>query len=762
MDRGLKWRIGISLLIWLPLAFFSGRYAVHHFEKPRFEFLLSSTGIVSTLQREDWLQSAEGVQPQDLILSVNGAPFDYIKIRDWLSSHSAGDQRLDLKIKRKGRELTIPTYLKRFSKNDLLTLFLIPFLLSIVFLGFGFGVSSHKELRLKSWEAVETFSTICLLVSLFFLILLPATTLGIPFSFSVLLPLLGVLVMHLFLVYPKHKGSKQIRYSVLGLSYGALLVIGIIRATGQTTALGISDLFVQNLGVPTMGICFLVALGSLGNTLLTSRDFWARRRARLLSLVVLLSFISAISLFWAFIWESPHISLERVLSISLIFPTAFAVIFLKENVFNLERMFRRGLHQLLLLGMAVTLAILVGLSWSQWRLEPGREWMLWMAIAVVVIAVTRPAGSLFENTIHKWIQTKVRYPKVAELFENASSLCDFLSELSRHFESHLNMKNITFAFFQDPTQLWKATNEQVWRFHDRELTRSYSEANDLLYSSVLYQGQIPIGEIRFDGGDSLAFDPYTSPDWAGVVRDIARCLEILCLREFIAIQQSYLAVGRMQSLLAHQMKNPLAIIKVCAGLLNSRIREDEEGEELIKTIQGEVGRVSAAIQGVFEHSSRTESRQRIHLGSVLAQVKENALARFPKCEFEISYWSEKSRDDTQAMFGIWIEKEGLRQALSNLVVNAFEAGSTWVGIEVHFSSKEFSLIVKDRGPGLHEKIDLFKPFVTTKSHGTGLGLAHVKAFMDRSSGQIKVQSKRGEGTTFVLEFSKQFVMNDSL
>jgi signal transduction histidine kinase len=96
------------------------------------------------------------------------------------------------------------------------------------------------------------------------------------------------------------------------------------------------------------------------------------------------------------------------------------------------------------------------------------------------------------------------------------------------------------------------------------------------------------------------------------------------------------------------------------------------------------------------------------------------------------------------------------------MVNAFEAGAQKVTIEVKLSSARILFVVADDGPGLPERLDLFKPFVTTKTNGTGLGLVHVKAFVDRNRGSIRVQSKPGSGTSFTLEFSKQYIMNEVL
>ena len=109
-----------------------------------------------------------------------------------------------------------------------------------------------------------------------------------------------------------------------------------------------------------------------------------------------------------------------------------------------------------------------------------------------------------------------------------------------------------------------------------------------------------------------------------------------------------------------------------------------------------------------------------------------------------------------------MEPDGIRQTLTNLVVNAFEAGSSEVVLRIKLAHASLSIEVIDNGPGLPEKIDLFKPFVTTKPNGTGLGLAQVKSFVDRNDGSLHVKSNGGQGTTFTLEFSRQFVLNEGV
>ena len=115
-----------------------------------------------------------------------------------------------------------------------------------------------------------------------------------------------------------------------------------------------------------------------------------------------------------------------------------------------------------------------------------------------------------------------------------------------------------------------------------------------------------------------------------------------------------------------EMKNPLAIIKVCSGLLQGHVLGDEEVEELLQTIQNEVKRVTEAAQNILE--------------------------RFLGHELTFSFWKEGQKCDPVEFVGLWVEEDGLRQSLNNLMINAFEAGSSWVDTEVHVG-REHSVIV---------------------------------------------------------------------
>ncbi|PIR22667.1 MAG: hypothetical protein COV44_06750 [Deltaproteobacteria bacterium CG11_big_fil_rev_8_21_14_0_20_45_16] len=756
--RFLLFRSFVLVSLWLPGFFYVWSYAENEIGGKRLESLSLSNGRVASVQREYIFKKDEYLQPGDRILEIEGRQFEFPAIKKWLSGQKK-EFRAKVLIDRNGKRMYSEAFVRGYSERDILVLLVLPGVLSLIFLGFALLTPFQTYNLRKTQESVEVFSVLCFFLSIFFLLSLPSLTLGLHYPVSLLTPLMGGLILHLFCVYPKRKGSDRIRIGLIVLGYlAATTLIGwrviIWDDKSSTKVWHFADLVF-------LGLCLISAMCALGNTLFTSKDFWARRRARILSVVFILFFIGLVSVFFSFLWTGPRISWERILGVSVLFPVAFAFVFSKENVFDLERIFRRGLHQILFMGIAVLFAVLVGMSWQQLSDQTTQyDWILWSTIAMCVVLVARPVGLWFEARLGSLIQLRVRFPKVDEIFEASENLENFLTKLSQHFHDYLNMESVTFRFYRDPTNPWSKDNEQIWQYREGRLQRMYAYQNQCFYFSNLKRGSLNMGDISFSGGDALAFDPVTSASWDRVVHAVAQCLELLVLRDYLLSQQGLLAVGRMQALLAHEMKNPLAVIKICSGLLQSHIDESEEAEEIVRTIQNEVERVSDAIQGIFNHSGRDEKRDRVDLYQLIEKVKQSCLARFPRNSIELKLLVDSDQIEwKEGALWMWTEREGLRQSLMNLVINAFEAGSDWVGIEIYARSRQhLRIVVKDHGPGIPKELDLFKPFVTTKANGTGLGLSHVKAFVDRHSGRIQVSSRSQKGTSFVMEFSPEFVL----
>jgi signal transduction histidine kinase len=127
-------------------------------------------------------------------------------------------------------------------------------------------------------------------------------------------------------------------------------------------------------------------------------------------------------------------------------------------------------------------------------------------------------------------------------------------------------------------------------------------------------------------------------------------------------------------------------------------------------------------------------------------------------------WTQSASDSHRAeihcppnIVTVSMDEVLMRQALSNLVQNAVEAmpkgGSVQVTITVvqsHSGRPELELRVTDSGMGIpDDRLEkIFLPFYTTKTKGTGLGLALVHKIVLLHKGRIQVESQEGKGTTF--------------
>ena len=99
---------------------------------------------------------------------------------------------------------------------------------------------------------------------------------------------------------------------------------------------------------------------------------------------------------------------------------------------------------------------------------------------------------------------------------------------------------------------------------------------------------------------------------------------------------------------------------------------------------------------------------------------------------------------------IKIDEEKLKQVFFNLYKNAIEAmpsGGKLV-VKAYPEAENLMIEIRDTGVGIPEGVDIFRPFATTKEHGTGLGLMVVKQIVTAHGGAISCRSKKRKGTTF--------------
>ncbi len=210
------------------------------------------------------------------------------------------------------------------------------------------------------------------------------------------------------------------------------------------------------------------------------------------------------------------------------------------------------------------------------------------------------------------------------------------------------------------------------------------------------------------------------------------------------------ALGRMATEVAHELKNPLAGLRLYARHLEQRLGKsgDADGAGLAQKITSTVDHLAAVVQEITAFGRPPElHRVPTALHALLDECLGFAQAKCetPGIEVLRSY-------DTACPTDAPLDARELRKAFLNLVINGLESlregGRLSVSTSYAPETRTLTIVIEDTGHGMSEETlsRIFDLFFTTKPQGTGLGMALARSVIDLHGGELMVHSALGKGT----------------
>jgi polar amino acid transport system substrate-binding protein len=259
-------------------------------------------------------------------------------------------------------------------------------------------------------------------------------------------------------------------------------------------------------------------------------------------------------------------------------------------------------------------------------------------------------------------------------------------------------------------------------------------------SEIQYKGRVfQVNSFALLGKDGLAIKVVAA------IRDVTEAK--ISQKQFLQASKMA-AVGQLAAGIAHEIRNPLGLIRSYTYILKEEIGQDKpNARKAIAVVEDAVERAHGIIGNLLSFSSISGDRlQRVDVGRMIQNILALEHKILQRLKITVRY------ERSERIFRI--NPESLKHILINLISNAIDAmpdgGTLTLGCEC--KDHALHLTVADTGAGISpQHLDsLFHPFFTTKppGKGTGLGLYITYNEVQKSGGEIKVTSELGAGSTF--------------
>ncbi len=214
--------------------------------------------------------------------------------------------------------------------------------------------------------------------------------------------------------------------------------------------------------------------------------------------------------------------------------------------------------------------------------------------------------------------------------------------------------------------------------------------------------------------------------------------------EEMAVQKSFAELGKFSLVVAHEIKNPLGIIRGAVDILKKEEAEEEVKKEMLSYIEEEVKRLDRLLKDFLSLAKPVNPKfKRVKIADFFKSIVQKISLDWPglNVELQLNYEGEFVTDP-QLIEGV----------ILNMVKNAYEAEARNVVIRVGRENDVLSIEIVDDGKGIKKEDEdrIFEPFYSTKKGGTGLGLAYVSRVVMALKGKVNVYPNEPRGVRFVI------------
>lgn len=233
------------------------------------------------------------------------------------------------------------------------------------------------------------------------------------------------------------------------------------------------------------------------------------------------------------------------------------------------------------------------------------------------------------------------------------------------------------------------------------------------------------------------------PELAEVAVAFDQMLDRLAAREAALVRAERLAViGRFAAGVAHEINNPIGVIR---GYLKTMLREGHEAtlRRELEILDEEALACQRICEDLLTYARAPSlSLAPCELASLGAETAQRLRDTGELGEVEVSVDMDPCEADVDPL--------RMRQVLGNLLRNAAQASQAPAELTGRVEGERYVIRLSDRGPGVAKELraQLFEPFVTGRSGGSGLGLAVSQGIVRAHRGELRAEDRPGGGTTF--------------